>query len=103
MECVYIVLFFFFFTVNSSVNAGRVLLSSFSFFPSFFLFFVVVFYTYICLRNCYLTKCNKQQEKYRVSREKIVHRILKLNKWINNPNFYHFLQVTVGKPELKTI
>ena len=91
----------FFFTVNSSVNAGRVLLSSFSFFPSFFLFVVVVFYTYICLRNCYLTKCNKQQEKYRVSREKIVHRIL--NIWINNLNFYHFLQFTVGKPELITI
>ena len=37
---------------------------------------------------------------YRVSREKIVHRIL--NIWINNLNFYHFLQFTVGKPELIT-
>ena len=47
-----------------------------------------------------LIKCNKQQEKYRVSREKIVHRIV--NIWINNLNFYNFLQFTVGKPELIT-
>ena len=45
-------------------------------------------------------KCSKQQEKYHVSREKIVHPIL--NIWINNLNFYHFLQFTVGKPELIT-
>ena len=45
-------------------------------------------------------KCNKQQETYCVSREKIVHRIL--NIWINNLNFYHFLQFTVRKPELIT-
>ena len=78
----------------------------FSFLLSFFsLFFVSLFstnkYINIYLNNCYLIKCNKQQEKYRFSREKIVHRIL--NIWINNLNFYHFLQFTVGKPELITI
>ena len=36
---------------------------------------------------------NKQQEKYHVSREKIVQSIL--NIWINNLNFYRFLQFTV--------
>ena len=51
---------------------------AFLFFLLSFFFVVVVFYTYISLRNCYLIKCNKQQEKYLVSREKIVHRILKL-------------------------
>ena len=63
-------------------------------------FFVLLFSINIYLNNCYLIKCNKQQEKYRVSSEKIVHRIL--NIWINNLNFYHFLQFTVGKPELIT-
>ena len=36
---------------------------------------------------------NEQQEKYHVSRENIVQSIL--NIWINNLNFYHFLQFTV--------
>ena len=77
----------------------------FSFLLSFFsLFFVSLFstnkYINIYLNNCYLIKCNKQQEKYRVSGEKIVHRILNIS--INNLNFYHFLQFTVGKPELIT-
>ena len=67
---------------------------------SFSFFFVLLFSINIYLNNCYLIKCNKQQEKYRVSREKIVHRIL--NIWINNLNFYHLLQFTVGKPELIT-
>ena len=67
---------------------------SFSFFP----FFVLLFSINIWLNNCYLIKCNKQQEKYCVSRENIVHRVL--NIWINNLNFYYFLQFTVGKPEL---
>ena len=67
----------------------------FSFFL-FFPFFVLLFSINIYLNNCYLIKCNKQQEKYRVSNEKTVHRIL--NIWINN----HFLQFTVGKPELIT-
>ena len=61
---------------------------------------MLLFSTNIYLNNGYLIKCNKQQEKYRVSSEKIVHRIL--NIWINNLNFYHFLQFTVGKPELIT-
>ena len=72
------------------------------FFPSFFFFpfFVLLFSINIYLNNCYLIKCNKQQEKYRASSEKTVHHIL--NIWINNLNFYHFLQFTVGKPELIT-
>ena len=61
---------------------------------------MLLFSINIYLNNCYLIKCNKQQEKYRVSSEKIVHPIL--NIWINNLNFYHFLQFTVGKPELIT-
>ena len=48
----------------------------------------------IYIDNCYLIKCNKPEEKYCVSRKK--------NTWINNLNFYHFLQFTVGKPELIT-
>ena len=71
----------------------------FSVFP-FFPVFVLLFSINIYLNNCYLIKCNKQQEKYRVSTEKTVHRIL--NIWIKNLNFYHFLQFTVGKPELIT-
>ena len=72
----------------------------FSFLLFFSRFFVLLFSINIYLNNCYLIKCNKQQEKYHVSREKIVHPIL--NIWINNLNFYHFLQFTVGKPELIT-
>ena len=45
-------------------------------------------------------KCNNQKEKYCLSREKIVHGML--NTWINNLDFYHFLQFTVGKPEMIT-
>ena len=72
----------------------------FSFFISFFFFpfFVLLFSINIYLNKCYLKKYNKQQETYRVFREKIVHRIL--NILINKLNFYHFLQFTVGKPEL---
>ena len=66
----------------------------------FFPFFVLLFSINIQLNNWYLIKCNKQQEKYCVSRENIVHRIL--NIWINNLNFYYFLQFTVGKPKLIT-
>ena len=43
-----------------------------AFFPVFFC--VVVFYN-VYLNNCYLIKCYKEQEKYRVSREKVVHRM----------------------------
>ena len=72
-----------------------------SFFPSFVFFpFFVLFSINIYLNNCYLIKCNRRQEKYRVSTEKTVHRIL--NIWIKNLNFYHFLQFTVGKSELIT-
>ena len=67
----------------------------------FFPFFVLLFSINIYLNICHLIKCNKQHEMYRVSRKKIVHRILII--WINNLNFYHFLQFTVGKPELITI
>ena len=73
------------------------------FFPSFFFFFpfiVLLFSINIQLNNCYLIKCNKEQEEYCVFRENIVHRIL--NIWINNLNFYYFLQFIVGKPELIT-
>ena len=42
-----------------------------SFFP---VFCVVVFFSiHIYVNNCYLIKCDKQKEKYRVFREKIVH------------------------------
>ena len=47
----------------------------FSFFL-FFPFFVLLFSINIYLNNCYLIKRNKQQEKYDVSREKIVQLIL---------------------------
>ena len=67
---------------------------------SFFLFSPVFLYCHFLLIYTYLIKHNKQQEDYRVSREKIVHRIL--NIWINNLTFYHLLQFTVGKPELIT-
>ena len=50
--------------------------------------------------NFAIIKYSKQQEKHTVSREKIVQRIL--NIVINNLNFYHFRQFTVGKPELIT-
>ena len=84
----------------------QVLLSILSFFPFLFCFvclFVLLFSINIYLKNCYLIKCiNKQQEKYHVSREKIVHCIL--NIWINNLNFYHLLQFTYcEKSELITI
>ena len=61
---------------------------------------MLLFSIHIYLNNCYLIKCNKQQEEYRVSREEIAYRIL--NIWVNNLNFYHFLQFTVGNPELIT-
>ena len=50
----------------------------FFFLPSFFsVFYVVVLYK-IYINNCYLIKSNEQQEKYCVSREKTVHRILNI-------------------------
>ena len=59
---------------------------SYLFFPSFFLFFPPFFVLLYSIN---------------ISREKIVHCLL--NIWVNNLNFYHFLQFTVGKPELITI
>ena len=61
-----------------------------SLFPSFFFFpfIVLLFSINIQLNNCYLMKCNKQQEKYRASSENIAHHIF--NTWINNLNLYHF-------------
>ena len=47
-------------------------LSFLPFFPIFFGFFSIN----IFITKCYLIKCNKQQEKYCVSRENIAHRIL---------------------------
>ena len=57
-------------------------------------FFASFFFLTAIFSNC--LKCNKKQEKYRVSREKIVNCIL--NKWTKNLNFNHFLQFTVEKP-----
>ena len=48
-------------------NSTELFIPSFFFFP----FFVLLFSINIYLNNCYLIKCNKQREKYRVSREKI--------------------------------
>ena len=73
----------------------------FSFLLSFFFFpfSVLLFSINIYLNKCYLKKCNKQQEAYRVSREKIVHRILNI-LIKKTEKFYHFAQFSVGKPEL---
>ena len=83
--------------LGSSPIQYRIVFPSFFFFPVFLLLFSINIY----LNNCYLIKFNKEQEKHPVSREKIVHCIL--NIWINNLNFYHFLQFTAGKLELITI
>ena len=90
------------FIVRPSIE---IIKSALPFFPFLFCFvclFVLLFSINIYLNICYLIKCiNKQQAKYRVSREKIVHRIL--NIWINNLNFYHLLQFTYcEKSELIT-
>ena len=74
----------------------EVLGSSQSQYLIFFSIFLFIFSFFVL----FLIKYNKQQEKYCVSREKIVHHIL--TTWINCLNFYHFLQFTVGKPELIT-
>ena len=73
----------------------------FSFFLFFSCFFVLLLAINIYPNNCHSIKCNKQPEKYRVSSEKIV-LYRTLNIWMNKLNFYHFLQFTVGKPELIT-
>ena len=48
-------------------NAGVESYSTFFLLLSFFSVFCVVVSINIYLNNCYLIKCNKQQEKYRVS------------------------------------
>ena len=50
---------------------------------------MLLFSINIYLNYCYLIKCNKQQEKYRVSREKIVHRIL--NIWVKSVTILIFI------------
>ena len=75
-----------------------VLLSTLSFFPSFFFvfgFFVLLFSINIYLNNCYLIKYNEQQEKYRDFREKIERRIL--NIWIKQFEFLSFPTIYCGK------
>ena len=58
----------------------------------FFPFFVLLFSINLYINNCYLMKCNKQQEKYCVSREKIIHRILniidKQSEFLSFPTIY---------------
>ena len=78
----------------------RVLLISFLsvfFFSRFCLFglfllicFVVFFYKYISTINSKKVMCFQRKDGI-------------LNMWINNLNFYYFLQFTVGKPALITI
>ena len=54
---------------------GRLLLYAFLFFRFCFVLFAYLFCCFsinICLNSYYLIECNKQQEKYRVSKEKIV-------------------------------
>ena len=58
---------------------------------------MLLFSIIIYLNDCNLKKYNKQEDKYRVSREKILHRIL--NIFLSFPT----MQFTVGKPELITI
>ena len=78
---------------------ARVLLSILSFFPPFF---VLLFCINIYLNNCYLIKCNKQQEKISCFQKKDSTPLL--NIYIDNLNFYpHFLQFIVGRPGLITI
>ena len=72
----------------------------FFFFPSFFFcpFFVLLFSINIYLNNCYLIKCNKHQEKYRVSREKIVHRTIFSIKYMDKQSeFLSFPTIHCGK------
>ena len=73
------------------------LLSFCLFFSRFCLFglfllicFVVFFYKYISTINSKKVMCFQRKDGI-------------LNMWINNLNFYYFLQFTVGKPALITI
>ena len=65
--------------------------SRFSLFGLFLLIcFVVFFYKYISTINSKKVMCFQRKDGI-------------LNMWINNLNFYYFLQFTVGKPALITI
>ena len=69
----------------------------FFFFPLFELLFSVNIY----LNNCYLIKCNKQKEKYQVSREKIVHCVL--NIFVDKQSeFQSFPTIYCGKTGVTT-
>ena len=71
----------------------------FFFLLSFFPIFVLLFSINIYLNNCYLIKRNKQQEKYDVSREKIVHLILN-NYMDKQSEFPSFPTIYCGKTEV---
>ena len=90
--------FFFFLLLIARLKRLESYSVPFLFFLLSFFFCVVVFYTYIFLSNCYLIKCNKQQEKHS---EKNSTPYIKINMWINNPNFCLFLQFTVGNQSWK--
>ena len=63
---------------------------------------MLLFSINIYLNNCYLIKCiNKQQAKYRVSREKIVHLIS--NILDKQYEFLSFAPIYCEKSELITI
>ena len=68
----------------------------------FFPFFVLLFFINIYLNNCYLSAINSKKSIVFPPEEGEYTAVI-LNIWINNLNFYHFLQFTVGKPELITI
>ena len=75
-------------------NSTELFIPSFFFFP----FFVLLFSINIYLNNCYLIKRNKKQEKYHVSREKIVHLILN-NFMDKQSEFPSFPTIYCGKTE----
>ena len=71
----------------------------FFFLLSFFPIFVLLFSINIYLNNCYLIKRNKKQEKYHVSRVKIVHLILN-NYMDKQSEFPSFPTIYCGKTEV---
>ena len=71
----------------------------FFFLLSFFPIFVLLFSINIYLNNCYLIKRNKKQEKYHVSREKMVHLILN-NYMDKQSEFLSFPTIYCGKTEV---
>ena len=71
----------------------------FFFLLSFLPIFVLLFSINIYLNDCYLIKRNKKQEKYHVSREKIVHLILN-NYMDKQSEFPSFPTIYCGKTEV---